>query len=1051
MRSDIVSRPNQHDPANLPMPREEDLFSDALELPVEARGEFLRESCGRDEEMRERLERLLEAHVAAESFMAKPAVTRVEASVEPRLGDTIGRYTLIEKIGEGGCGAVYLAEQFEPVKRRVALKVIKLGMDTASVISRFEAERQALARMEHPDIARVLDAGSTATGRPFFVMENVAGVPITTFCDEHKLPMAERLGLFSRVCLAIQHAHQKGIIHRDVKPSNVLVAWHDGIVSPKVIDFGIAKATEGRLTAETVETQLGQFLGTPAYMSPEQADLAELDIDTRTDVYSLGVLLYELLTGLPPFEPKELLAAGLEHMRRQIREIDPPRPSTRLQTMDPKLRETAASRRVIDPPKLAARISGDLDWVVMRCLEKDRTRRYESAAALARDIQRHLANEAIDARPASAGYRLSKLVRRNRLAFAAAAAVLVALVGGIVATSWQAVRANRAEKVAQEKAEIATAVQEFLTRDMLSQANSFAQADAGEQPDADLKVREALARAAVKVGERFANRPRVELEVRQSIGESYLGMFLGDPAIEQLSRALELAETWLGPTHKQTLQIKRSLGRAYFHRGDHAKALELQTAVATAMERVKSPVEDLSNVRTEQALTLEAMGDYQQARDIHRELYEENLARLGLEDQATLVTAGNYAGMLFSLGQLAEAEKLQRMVIEIEAKVLGPEHPSRLTALNNLALTLSSLDRKEEAQTMYEELLATSQKVLGPEHQNVLFAMLNLASVYSERGALDKSNAMAEAAREIAQRTLAPEHQINVTLLNNLANNYSKQDRLDEVLKIRLAMQDSVIAAFGPDHPNTLMALANLGITFKDVGRFQEGVDRLEPAWSGLVQKLGRTHPASLAVMTNLILAHMKLWDRARVAELRQERLDILLELHGPDDARVWKAKQDMANSLEQIGETEAASRMGQEVMDAYRQALDSDDSQTLGAIAQYATLLLEQERYAEAEPFYRGLLAARRRVQPDDWSTFNTESGLGGVLMAQQKLAEAEPLLISGYEGMLSRREQNMTSSRIRVAEALARLEELYTAWGRPSEAAEWQTKREAFAATTD
>ena len=1033
------------------MNREEDLFSDALELPLEAREAYLRQACGEDVALRERVERLLQAHEGAESFLAKPAVARVDPTLEPQPGDRIGRYTLVEKVGEGGCGAVYLAEQVEPVQRRVALKVIKAGMDTAGVIARFEAERQALARMDHPDIARVLDAGSTATGRPYFVMEYVEGVPITTFCDDHKLPMAERLGLFSRVCLAIQHAHQKGIIHRDVKPSNVLVAWRDGVVSPKVIDFGIAKAIEGRLTAETVVTQLGQFLGTPAYMSPEQADLAELDIDTRTDVYSLGVLLYELLTGLPPFEPKALLAAGLEHMRRQIREVDPPRPSTRLQTMNPKQLETAASHRVVDPPKLAARISGDLDWVVMRCLEKDRGRRYESAAALARDIQRHLADETVEARPASARYRLGKFVRRHRLAFGAAAAVLVALVAGIVATSGQAVRANRAEKIAQEKAEIATAVQEFLTRDMLSQANSFAQADAGEEPNPDLKVREALARAAEKVGARFADRPMVEMEVRQSIGDSYLGMDLLDPAIEQLSRALQLAEVWLGPNDDLLWQIKRSMGRAFFRRGDHAKALEIQSALVAELESRAAPFETYSNVRTEQALTLEAMGSYEQSRDIHRALYEENLKRHGPENATTLISAGNYAGMLFSLGKLEEAEALQRMVVDGEGRVMGMDHPSRLTAMNNLALTLMDLKRTEESREMYEEVLAATRRVMGSDHQNVLFAMLNLASVYAQLKDYDRSIAIGEEARSIALRTLEPTHQINVTLLNNLAINYAKKGRLDEVLRIRLAMQDSVLAAFGAEHPNTLMALANLGITFKDLGRNEEARERLEPAWSGLVQKLGRTHSASLAVMNYLILTQMKLLDHSRVAELRQERLGIFLELYGPDDSRVWKAKEDMANSLEQTGETDAALRMRQEVMEAYRNALGSDDSQTLDAIAQYATLLLDQERYVEAEPLYRDLLAGRRRVQPDVWSTFNTESGLGGVLLAQRKFAAAEPLLINGYEGMMTRREQDLTSTRQRIGEALERLEKLYTAWGRPAEANAWRARREAFEAAPD
>lgn len=1034
------------------MKSEADLFSDALELPVEARAEFLREACGEDSALRERVAQLLQAHDAAESFMNEPAVNRMEPQLEPQTGETIGgRYTLGEKIGEGGYGSVYGAEQFEPVQRRVAVKVIKLGMDTASVIARFEAERQALARMEHPDIARVLDAGSTATGRPYFVMEYVAGEPITTFCDDHNLSMADRLGLFSRVCLAIQHAHQKGIIHRDVKPSNILVAMQDGVPTPKVIDFGIAKATEGRLTAETVVTQLGQFMGTPAYMSPEQTDLAELDIDTRTDVYSLGVLLYELLTGLPPFEPKELLAAGLEHMRKQIREVDPPRPSTRLQTMDPVRLQTTASHRVIDPPKLAAQISGDLDWVVMRCLEKERSRRYESAAALARDIQRHLADEAVEARPASAGYRLSKLVRRNRLAFGAAAAVAMALVAGIVATSWQAVRANRAELVAQEKAEVATAVQEFLTRDMLSQASSFAQAEAGEEMDPDLKVRDALARAAAKVGARFGAQPLVEMKVRQSIGESYLGMFLGEPAIEQLLRAMELAETLPGVDDEQRLQIKRSLGRAYFHQGDHAKAYEIQAAVGAELERIKAPFKAWSDVRVELGVTLDAMGNYQQSREIHRTLYEENLARNGLENEGTLISAGNYAGALLNLGQLEEALTLQQMVAEGQAKVLGADHPARLVALSNLAVTLKNLGRLEEARAMHEEIVATSKRVLGPEHQNVLSATINLATVYGALEQVDKAIEVGEAARDIAQRTLKPEHPINVTLLNNLAKYYAKLGRKEEVLSIRLAMQDSVVAAFGAEHPNTMMAQANLGIAFKDVGQPEEGEKRLRPAWEELTKLLGPTHRATLAIMDQLMLTYGMLDDHARELALREQALTLRRELHEPGDERVLQAVQDLALAYGRDGQWERAQPLWQELLTSQRALLGPEDPRTLGVLAQFATALVDQNKYDEAEPVLRELLEARERVQPEAWTTFNTRSGLGGVLLGRGRYAEAEPLLVSGYEGLLARREQHVEATRIRIGEALDRLERLYTAWGRAEESAAWRAKKEAFAATED
>ena len=371
-------------------------------------------------------------------------------------GHRIGRYKLLEKVGEGGYGAVYVAEQQEPIHRRVALKVIKLGMDTRAVVARFEAERQALAMMDHPNIAKVLDAGATESGRPYFVMELVRGIKITEYCDQANLSTKERLHLFIQICQAIQHAHQKGIIHRDIKPSNILVTLHDGVPVPKVIDFGIAKATEGRLTDKTVYTQLHQFVGTPAYMSPEQAEMSGLDIDTRSDIYSLGVLLYELLIGRPPFDPRELMAAGLDVMRRTIREKEPARPSTRLASMPGEELTTTAKRRSVDAPKLIHLVKGDLDWIVMRCLEKDRTRRYETATSVAHDVQRHLDHEPVTARPPSAAYRFQKMVQRNRRAFVGTVVVAMALILGFSAAMVgfvQAVRAKAKEAELRKRAQ----------------------------------------------------------------------------------------------------------------------------------------------------------------------------------------------------------------------------------------------------------------------------------------------------------------------------------------------------------------------------------------------------------------------------------------------------------------------------------------------------------------------------------------------------------------------------------------------------------------------
>ena len=439
------------------------VFTAAISLAAAERAAYLDQACADDPALRQKIKALLRVHDDVGDFLENPAAAvapspkpgapygplgtiPINPAPDEKVGASIGRYKLREKIGEGGCGVVYVADQEEPVRRRVALKVIKLGMDTHSVIARFEAERQALAMMDHPNIAKVLDAGATETGRPYFVMELVRGIRITEYCDQNNLSIPERLNLFTQVCQAIQHAHQKGIIHRDIKPSNILVTLHDGVPVPKVIDFGIAKATEGRLSDLTVYTELRQFIGTPAYMSPEQAEMTGLNIDTRSDIYALGVLLYELLTGQTPFDPKELIKAGLDEMRRTLREQEPQRPSTRLSTMLNADLTAVAKGHGTQPPKLISLIRGDLDWIVMKCLEKDRTRRYETANGLANDLKRHLNNEPVIARPPTNFYRFQKMVWRNKAAFAAATAVFAALIAGLGVSTWLFVRERHAQR-----------------------------------------------------------------------------------------------------------------------------------------------------------------------------------------------------------------------------------------------------------------------------------------------------------------------------------------------------------------------------------------------------------------------------------------------------------------------------------------------------------------------------------------------------------------------------------------------------------------------------
>jgi serine/threonine protein kinase len=533
---------------------ERDVFEAALELPTEQRAAYLDSVCGSDAALRQRLAALLGKHDRAGSFLEQPAVpplaTVDEMPISERPGTVIGPYKLLEQIGEGGFGVVFLAEQQEPVRRKVALKVLKPGMDSKQVIARFEAERQALALMDHPNIAKVFDGGATPSRRPFFVMELVKGIAVTEYCDQCCLTTRERLELFLSVCRAVQHAHQKGVIHRDLKPSNVLVAIQDGKPAVKVIDFGIAKAVNQRLSERTLLTGFHQMIGTPLYMSPEQAELSPLDVDTRADIYALGVLLYELLTGTTPFEKERLGKASFDELRRIIREEEPPRPSTRLSTLKDKLTTAAAQRRT-QPRQLVRAVRGELDWIVVKCLEKDRNRRYETANSLARDVERYLHDEPVLACPPSVAYRLRKFTRRNKLVITSATLVAVALVAGSAVSLWQAVRARRAQADAREAQDRAEAnsrqAREAVDRYYTRVSENVLLNEPALEP-----LRKQLLEDALRYYQGFAAQSSDDQETLAELAAANL-------RVANLQWILGSQEDWLGPWERATEAMERLL------------------------------------------------------------------------------------------------------------------------------------------------------------------------------------------------------------------------------------------------------------------------------------------------------------------------------------------------------------------------------------------------------------------------------------------------------------------------------------------------------------
>ncbi len=662
------------------------------------------------------------------------------------LGKRIGPYRLLQLIGEGGMGEVWLAEQREPVRRRVAIKVIKAGMDTKQVVARFESERQALALMDHPAIARVLDGGSTTEGRPYFVMEYVAGVSITEHCDTHKLSTEERLELMREVCDGVQHAHQKAIIHRDLKPSNILVALVDGKAQLKIIDFGIAKATGSRLTEKTLVTELGAVVGTPEYMSPEQAELTGQDVDTRTDVYSLGVILYQLLSGELPFTSKTLRSSGIEELRRQLKEVEPPKPSTKLSTLGDAA-EGAARSRSTDSGALRRRLQGDLDAITMKAMEKDRRRRYGSPSDLAADLQRHLRHEPVLARAPSRLYRISRYVRRHRLGVAIAVGLALLLVGFSISTAVQA------RRIAREAA-AAEGVAAFLT-------HLFDVSDPDEARGNTVTARELLDKAAADIDTKLADQPELRARMLGTMAKAYGGLGLFKTAETLIRRELDAWSAVSGGKQKEgIIRARANLAFALFRLGKFPEATQLARQALDEGQRVLEPGDPTMLAATNSLAVMESIaGHHDAAVTLFKKVYEARLLKLGKTDRLTISAQLNLAIGLSTAGRQAEAETAFREVLAaLDQASRGPEDPTRLRALASLARVLQLEGKHDEAIVMGRQSLAGTQHALGPEHPDTLTMMNNFANSLTEMGHAQEGETLARQTLVLRKKVLGVDH-----------------------------------------------------------------------------------------------------------------------------------------------------------------------------------------------------------------------------------------------------------------------------------------------------
>ncbi|MCB9914963.1 MAG: serine/threonine protein kinase [Planctomycetes bacterium] len=868
------------------------------------------------------------------------SVERAEAAPPGEAaGDRIDRYKLLQEIGAGGMGTVWMAEQLEPVRRRVALKIIKLGMDTREVVVRFEAERQALALMDHPHIAKVLDGGATATGRPYFVMELVKGVPITEFCDGARLGLRERLELFSKVCEAIQHAHHKGVIHRDIKPTNVLVTLHDGVPVPKVIDFGIAKATSAELTQKTLFTQYAQIIGTPEYMAPEQAELSGLDIDTRADVYSLGVLLYELLTGTKPFEIRTVLEVGYQELLRMIREVDPAKPSTRVSTLG----RTASSiegGRQVNVDALSRRLRGDLDWIVMKALEKDRTRRYETANAFAADVARYLSGEAVEAAPPSAVYRARKFVARRRKTVAALGVIAFLLVAGSIGTGtgwWYTQRANEALDVAL--ADKSSALEREAEQRRLAEANESQALSELKRADeltalmsdllrsvtpevakgADVApFRKMLERAAQRLADGSIEDPLVRLRLRHMIGKVYFLLGLYPEAEQHLLVVLDEARALQGEQHPLTATAHMDLGalRLMQDRGAEAErelragyvglrdalgegdpavrvaSLKLATYYGT-LQRIQEALAvlgaDADGARADYDFTV--FEDRAHARtvallwcelgraDEARELYDELVtacAREGACEESERNALDTLRVVLdHADGDFASSVVAARAVLARKRAYAGDDHPETLVALTDLASQEADVGRLDEAEALVAEALERSTRVLGPRHRVTLQARYVEAWLAMERGDAQAAETLYERLLADVESVFGGGDHLAETVRHQLALVHSELGRVEEAAPELRAVLEAKLERYPPDHPEVLGARTNLAGAYLDLGRFAEAAEQAEISLPLMRATLGTGHPWTGHALYVLAHAYSGLGRHAEALPLHREWIEL--------------------------------------------------------------------------------------------------------------------------------------------------------------------------------
>jgi non-specific serine/threonine protein kinase/serine/threonine-protein kinase len=902
---------------------------------------------------------------------------------ETRLGSAIGRYELESILGEGGMGVVYLARQAEPIARRVALKVIKIGMDSREVLKRFDLERRTLALLDHPNIARVIDAGATAGGRPYFVMEHVDGVPITDYCDARRLGVDERIELFLAVCDGIQHAHFKGIVHRDLKPGNVLVAEVDGRPVPKVIDFGLAKATERRNAETTAFTRLGRLIGTPEYMSPEQAGLAARDVDSRTDIYSLGILFYEMLAGAPPLEGKVLRQAGLEELLRQIRNAPSPCPSIRVVSLGEEGADIASNRRT-DRAALVRRLEGDLDWVVMKAIEKDRDRRYATVQELAAELRRYLKHEPVEAGPPGRLYRLGKFVRRHRLGFVAASAVLAALLLGTIGTSVGWLRASRAERRATEEAAAAEQVSAFLT-------DLFEVSKPANQPAETITAPHILAQGAARIRTELAGQPLIQARMMLTISGVYRNLDLHDEALVLAEEALEIrrrelpdgdleigdALLELGTVQLELGQLEgaqwnleaamavldrnvdaddprripglRSLGRLFVRSERFQEAYEpARRALELGERALDAGSPDLALLYQDLGAVLLALGRLDEAETLLTGALDDLRRELGDDHVLWANTASKLGQVLQRQNRLDEAIALYKQVVTVHERNYGPVHTELASSTNSLAVCYAMQGRYEEAAPLFISRVGMLEQLFGPEHVDVGRALINVGNIQRDLGDYPAAERAYLKAAAILRRELGETEALALDY-GNLAGLYGRLGRDEESLELHrraLAIREKT---HGPEHARTAMSMDNVAATLRDMGRRAEAEPLFLRALAIREKTLPANHPYIAKSLHGLGVLYREQGRYEESRRMLERAIQIRSSALGPDHPQLALSLSALAVLCRDQGDTDEADELFRRALGIMEAKYETDHPQMREMLEEYATLLRDAGRSDEA------------------------------------------------------------------------------------------------------